>query len=167
MSSPLPSLLDTYSLSMSSVGCKALYMVISFFDPFVEILPESISRLISSILQGRQPRLPLMKFLLQSLVSRSFLVRQRYSFYFSLHFPLLNCVCFQYSHVLISFLLFSCSDFLLILFLPLFVFFHFSLLAWHIFLCQIPFLYPDCIFLLFVFESFFIFRKQLDVVHVH
>ena len=46
---------------------------------------------------------------------------------------------------------------------------HFSLLALHSFLYQIPFLCPDCIFLLRVFEFsvFFIFCKGFVVVHVH
>ena len=35
---------------------------------------------------------------------------------------------------------------------------HFSLLVWHIFQCQIPFLYPGCIFLLFVFGSPVLFQ---------
>ena len=42
---------------------------------------------------------------------------------------------------------------LAVLFLMLFVFFHFSSWTLHIFLYQIPFLYPSSIFLLFVSES--------------
>ena len=53
-----------------------------------------------------------------------------------------------------SFLLFHAFWFFLDIFLLLFVFFHFSLLAWYIFLYQIPFLYLDCIFLLFVLVFF-------------
>ena len=34
------------------------------------------------------------------------------------------------------------------------------------FLCQIPFLYLDCIFSQFVF-GFFIFGKKFDDVHIH
>ena len=47
--------------------------------------------------------------------------------------------------------------------LPSCVVFRFSLLAWRIFLCQIPSLYLDCIFLQFAL----VFGKKLDVVHVY
>ena len=43
-----------------------------------------------------------------------------------------------------------CFSDLAVVFLPLFVFFRFLLFAWHVFLCHIPFLYPDYIFLYFV-----------------
>ena len=48
------------------------------------------------------------------------------------------------------------------MFLPLFDFFNSSLWAWHIFLYQILFNYPGCIFLLFVSESS-IFKTFLPI----
>ena len=54
-----------------------------------------------------------------------------------------------------------------VLFLPQILFFHFSLSAWHIYQCQIPFIYPVCIFLIFIsgspisFFFFFIFYIYL------
>ena len=81
-------------------------------------------------------------------------------FFFNLR--LFDGVHFHYSQVLLSFLFSVNSDSFLInitvLFFWLFVFFCFSLLAWHIFLSKISFLYPDCIFLLFVFESLILFQ---------
>ena len=56
--------------------------------------------------------IPLMRFLLQSLVSRSFLIYLRYSFlifFFFIH--LFNGVCFQYSQVLIIFFFSEHFDF--------------------------------------------------------
>ena len=76
-----PSFLNTYSLSMSSRGFKALCFVFSFlsFGPFVEVLP-SISNGPEYLTRGTaQMFISLMRSLLQSLVSRSFLVRLRYS----------------------------------------------------------------------------------------
>ena len=42
---------------------------------------------------------------------------------------------------------------LVVLFLPLFVFFYFSSFAWHVFQCQIKFQYTDCILLLLMLGS--------------
>ena len=44
-----------------------------------------------------------------------------------------------------------------ILFLRLCIIFLSSLWAWHILLCQIPFLYPDCIFVWFLTNSLLLF----------
>ena len=76
--SPLPSFLDTYSLSMSPLGCKALSIVISFLVLW-SICWSSLIHF-KSILQGGLVFTPLMRFLLQNFVSRSFLVHSRYSF---------------------------------------------------------------------------------------
>ena len=54
---------------------------------------------------------------------------------------------------------------LAVLFLPLFVFFHFSPWARHIFLIKILFLYPEWIFLLFLSEPPLLLH--FFVVHVH
>ena len=52
---------------------------------------------------------------------------------------------------------------LAVLFLQLFIFFYYSISAWLIFLCQIPLLNLDCLFLLFirVFNSFLFFANSL------
>ena len=50
-----------------------------------------------------------------------------------------------------------------VLFLSLFIFFLFSLWTWHIFLSQIPFLYPDCVFLLSSCFSFFAYSFMLSI----
>ena len=98
--------LDTYCLSMSSVECKALWIVIIFlvlwsicwsfslvhFKNDREYLTKGIA----------QVCIPLERFLLQSLVSRNFLVRMGYSFFFHLH--LFDDVRFQYSQILVIFL---------------------------------------------------------------
>ena len=109
LESPLsPSFLDSYSLSISSLGCKALCMVISF-------LPSSTSRIASSILQWKIPGIyHLMRFLLCSFVSGCFLVIQRYSlliFFFQLHF---DGVRFQYSQVFVSLFFSEHSDLFLV-----------------------------------------------------
>ena len=54
--------------------------------------------------------IPWMRFLLQSLVSRCFLVHQRYSFLFFFHLHLFDGVRFQYSHILVGFLFSVHSD---------------------------------------------------------
>ena len=78
----------TLSLSTLSLGCMALCIVMNvlFFGPFVEVLLWSILRMVPSILWDvgtAQIFIPLMRFLLCSLVSSCFLVLQKYSFYFS------------------------------------------------------------------------------------
>ena len=108
----------------------------------------------------------LMKFLQYSLVSSSFLL---FNFFF--HLVLFDGICYQYSQVLVIFLFYIDSDFfldLVVLFLPSFVIFPFSFLAFHIFLYQLPFLYPDCIFCMYKsFKFFFSFGKQFDVIYAH
>ena len=86
LASPLPYFfLDTYSLSSSSLGCKVLCIVISFlfltsiclcsslvhFRKVPEYLPRSPAQVF----------IPLIRFLLESFVSSSFLVLLRYSFW--------------------------------------------------------------------------------------
>ena len=104
LASPLPpSFLDTYSLSMSSLGCKALSIVINFLALWFICLgfslvyskkgPEYLSR------ETTQVFIPLMRFLRQSLASRSFLVRLRFTFYFFLHL----CLLADYYYIIILF----------------------------------------------------------------
>ena len=88
-----------------------------------------------------QVSISLIRFLLWSLVSRRFFVRLRY--YFSYFLPkslLVYNVYFKYSKVVVFFLLSKRSmafSFFLVLFLPLFIFFHGSLWIWHI--CNVIF----------------------------
>ena len=109
--------------------------------------------------------IPLIRFLLCSLVSFSW---GNFSFIsaclmmFTSNIPKYLYVSFSPS--VLNFL------YLVVLFLPSFFVFHFSLLAWHIFLCQISSLYLDCISSLFVSVFpilFFIFGIYFHAVHVH
>ena len=82
------------------------------------------------------------------------------------HLLLFDCVSFQYSQVLVRFLFTECFNFFLDLVLPFHpscVVFRFSLLAWHIFLCQILSLCPVCRFFLCIldFKFFSIFENSL------
>ena len=106
LASPLPpSFLDTYSLSMSSLGCNVLCMVISFLVPWSIYLssshvhfkkgPEYLAR------ETAQVFIPLIRFLLHSFVSSSFLVLLRYSFLIFFHLHLLDGVSFQDAQVFI------------------------------------------------------------------
>ena len=78
-SSLLPSFLCTYSLSTSSLGCKALCMVISFLVLWSNFFktkngPEYLTRATARVY------IPLIRFLLYSFVSSSFLVLLSYTF---------------------------------------------------------------------------------------
>ena len=80
--SPLPpSFLDTYSLSRSSLRCNALCMVISFLVLWSIYLvhlrkgPEYLTKGTAQVF------IPLIRFLLLSFVSSSFLVLLKYSFW--------------------------------------------------------------------------------------
>ena len=93
LASPLPlSFLDTYSLSTSSLGCNTLCMVISFFVLWSICLSSSLVHLRKGpeyLTRGTaQVFIPLMRFLLESFVSSSFLVLLRYSFriYYYYHY---------------------------------------------------------------------------------
>ena len=98
--------------------------VFFYSDSVVEVFLATTLRMVQSILRA-QMFIPLIRFLLCRLVSNYLLVLQRYSFlnfFFRLHlfmFPSLRVVWFF-------------PD-LFVLFLPSFVVFRFSLLAWHIF----------------------------------
>ena len=85
--SPLPpSVLDTCSLSLSHLGCKALCIVISFLVLLSVCLSSSLIYFKNCpeypISGTAQLFIPLMRFLLQSLVSRCFLVLLKYFFLF-------------------------------------------------------------------------------------
>ena len=154
LASPLPpSFLDTYCLSTSSLGCNALYMVISFLVLWSICLsshrvhlrkgPEYLTRGTVQIF------IPLMRFLLESFVSSSFVVCLRY--YFRIMSFICTCLMVSASKMP-NYLSVSFSSNVLILSwfgssippvicrLPLFM------TSMAHFLCQIPFLCPDCIF---------------------
>ena len=85
LASPLPpSVLETYSLSTSSLGCNALCIVISFLVLWSIYLSSSLVHLRKGpeyLTRGTaQVFMPLIRFLLLSFVSSSFLVLLRYSF---------------------------------------------------------------------------------------
>ena len=85
LASPLPpSFLGTYSLSTSSLGCNALCMVISFLVLWSICLSSSLVHLRKGpeyVTRGTaQVFIPLIRLLLLSFVSSSFLVLLRYYF---------------------------------------------------------------------------------------
>ena len=79
-----PPFLNIYSLSTSSLVCNALYMVISFFVLWSMCLSSSLVHFKNSLeyltRSTAQVFIPLIRFLLHSFVSNSFLVILRYSF---------------------------------------------------------------------------------------
>ena len=115
--SPLhPSFLDTYSLSTSSLGYKALCVVIRFLSLLSIYLsyflvhfkngPEYLTR------DTDQAFIAFISFRLYSLVLSSFLVLLRYSFLiFFFHLSLFDGVCFHYSQVFVRFLFSERSNF--------------------------------------------------------
>ena len=173
LTSPLPpSFLDTCSLSMLSLGYKALYIVMCFlvlwsicwsFSPVhFKNGPEYLTT---------QMFIPLMRFLLYSLVSSSFLVllRSYFSFFFLLSttywwFPLPSICKFPFLRAFWFFL-----DFLS--FIP-FVICRFPLSIISIAHFSMPntiptsslYILTTCIT---VSKSFSFFGKQFDDVHVH
>ena len=92
-----------------------------------------------------------MRYLLQHLLSRNFLSLLRYS---SLIFSFISsCLMVSASkYLLFSFSPSFLTD-LVVLFVPPILFSYLLLKTWHIFHCQIPFLYPHCTFIFFVFVS--------------
>ena len=98
LASPFPpSYLDTYSLSTSSLGCNALCMVISFLVLWSICLSLSLVHLRKGpkyLTWGTtQVFISLMRFLLKSFVSSSFLVLLRYS----LRILFFICTCLMMS----------------------------------------------------------------------
>ena len=129
-------------------------LVFLSFGPFVEVLFLSISRIVTSILQGEQSRCLL--FWWNSCYTvwfrEVFLFPWILSFNIFFHLHLFDGVRFQYSQVLSpSVLIFPNFA---VLFLLLLVFSPFSSLTRHIFLYQILSLCPDCIVLLFILLHF-------------
>ena len=78
---PLPPFFDTYSMSLSSLGCKAFFIVMNFLVPFTEVHLSFILRIVPSMLRRGQPRyLSIWWDSSYSLVLSSFLVLLRYTF---------------------------------------------------------------------------------------
>ena len=143
-----PPLLDTRSLSTSSLKCKAFYIVMSFVILW-SICWSSIHvhfKNGSEYLTRRTAQLfiPLMKIPLCSLFLRSFF-RSLEVFFFN--FSFISIYLKVSASNIPKYLYVSFSQGVLIFldlrvhFLPYFVLLRFSLLAWDIFLCQILTLY--------------------------
>ena len=173
MKSTLPSFLNTFSLSTLSFRFNALCVDINFLVDLSIWLSVSLFHLKNGLeyfTRGTsQVFIPLMRSLQQSLVSRGFLVRLMLFFsYLFVWWCLLPTFSFNWNFPFLqTFWFFSWfgssipSD--------IFFFLHFSLWAWYIFLCQIPFPYSGCIFLLFISQSpiRFHFLQTVDITQVH
>ena len=161
LASPISTFLGTNSLSLSSHGCKVLFIVTRFFvfwsicliSSFVYFnyyLTSCLS--LSSLLVWWCP-LPI------SSSTCKFPILPAFWFFLDLVVLFLLSIIifrFQYSLVLVIFLFSYWSDSFLIW--QFYSFRYFSIFTFHyengtLFFFQIPFLYPDCIFLLFVSVS--------------
>ena len=173
---PLLSLfLDTYSPYISSFGCKGLCIVTNFLITWSICLSSSIVHFKNGpeYPWGRPGVYPLDSIFAEELgfekLSRSFEVLFSNFFLSSLliwwcQHPIFLSICsFPFLQTFWFF-----PD-LLVLFLLLFVFSHFSLWTWSFFYAKfysyILALYSYCLYQSIQF--FFIFCKHLDVVHVH
>ena len=139
---------ETYSRSMSSLECKAFASTLIFFVPWSINIIHSLLHFKnrSEYLTGgtAQAFILFIRFLLYNLIFRSFLVLLRYSFFFffflSSSFVWLSQLP-TFPSIFSEHFYFSLD--LTVPFLPSNVIFRFLLLAWRIFLCQIPSLCPD------------------------
>ena len=146
-----PSFLDMHRLPVLSRGCKAMCIVY-------------LSR------RTVQVFIPLMRFLLQSLVSRSFLVQLRYSFFSPF---ISNCLMVTVSNIpkdmWASFLrAFKCLLDLEVLCLPSFAFLLLIISVDHMLNSMLNSISMTRLYILIVYITFpilFHFCKQLDVVH--
>ena len=178
LASSLPPFFDTYSLSTSSYRCKALCIVINFlvlwsiclsslfvyFKNDFEYLKRCTARLF----------IPLMRFLLQSMVSRSVHILQRCPllFLFPLHPRLFDGVSLYYPQILVTFLLSKRSNAFLIwqfYFFRCFSFSHFFYEHGTFFNAKfhsyILVVYSYCLYQVLRF-FFFIFCKYFDIIHL-
>ena len=138
--------------------------------PFVWVPPISILRMVSRILQWGHAFVYPFDEISAAKLSRSFEVL--FSFFLSLFIHCFNFFHFHFQssckfHFLGAFWIFLDLAFL---FRPLFVFFHFSLWKWHIFSITKFHSYVLTVYSYCLYKSlqfFFIFCKQLDVVHVY
>ena len=161
MASPLPpSILDTYCLSTSSLGCNALCMVISF------LILWSIC-LSSSLVYFKNSPEYLMRGTAQVFISSEILLKKFFFSFFVVwwcQLPISPSIC----RCPFLWTFWSLLD-LIVRLLTLCVVCHFPLLAWGIFLCQIPFPYLDCIFSQFAlgFPILFRFWRKVWCRHLH
>ena len=99
-----PSFIETYSLSTSSLGCNTLCIVISFLVLWSICLSSSLVHLRKGpeyLTSGTaQVFIPLIRFLLLSFVSSSFLVLLRFFLNFFFHFHLFEGVILQDAQVI-------------------------------------------------------------------
>ena len=111
---PLPSFLDTYSLSLLSLGCKPSCIVMSYlvlwFIRWSSLVnfkngPEYLMRGTAQVF------ISLIEFLQCSLFSSGLLVLLRYPFLFLFHLGIFDGVSFQYSQAFASFLSSNSFDF--------------------------------------------------------
>ena len=113
-----PPFFDTYSLSKISLGCKTLFIIKSFLVLWSICLSFSLVHFMNGPRYLRKGTaktfIPLMRFLLYSLVSSSFLVLLRYSFLNFFHLYLFDSICFQYSQIFLSFLFSEHTDLFLV-----------------------------------------------------
>ena len=151
---PRPSYLNTYSLSVSSLGCKDLCIVISFLVGSIYWSSSLVQFMKGSEYFTRGTLLVFIPFVEIPTAELDFEKFFRsseilfFNFFFHLHLMVSASNIFKY---VVSFLCSEGSDsFLIWQFYSLRYFFCFRLLAWHSFLCKIPFLYADCVFLLLV-----------------
>ena len=102
----LPSFFDTYSLSTSSLQCKALCIVMSFLVHCSIFWSSLIHKNSPEYLTGRtaQVFISLMRFLLYSFVSNHYLVLLKYSFYFIFYLSQFHGVRIQYFQAHVTFL---------------------------------------------------------------
>ena len=172
----LPSFLGAYSLPMSSLRCKAFSLSSAFWfcSSFVWVFLWFILRMVVSTLQCGLFRVFFNLWwdsCYRVLIPKTFLVLRNYSFLIFFHLLLFHGVHFQYFQELLIFLLsnhllmlswFGCSITSIF-----FSFYLFSWSSWYSFQWQNPFLYTDCIFLLFVTSSPVCFGKYLYIIHIH
>ena len=132
--------------SMSSLGCKALWIDMNFLVLWSICLSSPFAYFKKNSLDVYYFWWDFCDY---SLVSSSFLVLRRNPLKIFFHLSLFDDVRFQYSQVFVSFLFSEHSDFflgLVVLFVLSCVVSCFSLLACRIFLCRIPSQCPGCIF---------------------
>ena len=141
----LPSFLGTYRLSILSLLCKVLCIVLNFVISFLVFwsicwssFPHPFQECSRVSYKGDSPGVyPFDKLPSAELGFEKFSRSSEVLFsYFFFHFPVFDGVRFQFSQVLVIFLFSKRSDFyfdLVVLLIPLFTFFRFSLLAWNLF----------------------------------
>ena len=167
-----PSFLDSHNLPASSLEFKASYIVISFLVLWSSCWSSSLAFFRNGseyYTRGAvQVFKHLKKFLQYSLVSSSFLVLQRYCFFFLLS-PLVFWCQLPIFPSILKFLFLQAFWFflnLVVLFFPSFVVFCFSLLSWNIFLYQILSLYRLCISSGFQFFFLFLANSLMSSMYI-